>query len=152
MVVAGVLQEAGDAHPRAHTRSQVWVEYNIIRHTSTSIALLHLCQGYHGNYILLYCHSKWWGDGKVGAWFIYVRDWVGDQGMDITFFSIFSSVFVLLLIVLSWMVHDSLLGLFHFSFFAFFVFCSFFFYNNDYTQSKNKLTRHTTELPLQYSV
>ena len=36
-------------------------------------------------------------------------------------FSIFCSVFVLLLIALSWLVHDSLFCLFHCSFFAFFV-------------------------------
>ena len=36
-------------------------------------------------------------------------------------FSIFFSVFVLLVIVLSWLVHDSLLCLFNCSFFAFFV-------------------------------
>ena len=50
--MAGVLQGAEDADSRAHTRSQVCVEYNIIPYTSTSITLSHLCQGYHGHYIV----------------------------------------------------------------------------------------------------
>ena len=48
MDVAGVSQEAADADSRAHTRSQVQVEYNIIPYFSMPITLLHLCQGYHG--------------------------------------------------------------------------------------------------------
>ena len=51
-----------------------------------------------------------------GEWFIYLRVWVGGQGVGFIFF-----VFVLLLIVLSWLVHDSLFCLFHCSFFALFV-------------------------------
>ena len=42
--VAGVLQEAWDADSRAHTRSQVYVEYFIIPYTSTFIRLSHLYQ------------------------------------------------------------------------------------------------------------
>ena len=113
MDVAGVLQEAGDADSRARTRSQVWVEYNIIPYTSTSITLPHLYQGYHGHCIVVWSN---WGDGKVGGRFIYVRVWVGRQGVGIIFF-----LFFVLLIVLSWLVHYSLLRLFHCSFFAFFV-------------------------------
>ena len=60
------------------------------------------------------------GDGKVRAWFIYVRVWVVGQEVGI-FFSIFCSDFVLLLIALSWLVHDSFCCLFHCSFFAFFI-------------------------------
>ena len=60
MDVAGVLQEAGNPDSRARTRSQV--EYNIIPYTSTSITLPHLCQGYHGHYIVI---SSNWGNGKV---------------------------------------------------------------------------------------
>ena len=45
----------------------------------------------------------------------------GGTGGGYHIFSIFCYVFVLLLIVLSWLVHDSLLCLFHCSFFAFFV-------------------------------
>ena len=51
MDVAGVLQEAGYADSRVLTRSQVLVEYSIIPYTSTSIALPHMCQGYHGHCI-----------------------------------------------------------------------------------------------------
>ena len=46
----------------------------------------------------------------MGGWevwvffFIYVRVWVGDRGWVSYFFSIFCSVFVQLLIVLSWLV------------------------------------------------
>ena len=36
-----VLQEAGDANSRVHTRSQVEVEYFIIHYTSTFIRLSH---------------------------------------------------------------------------------------------------------------
>ena len=59
-------------------------------------------------------------DGKVEGWFIYVRVWVGGQEVGIIFF-LFFVVFVLLLIAVSWLVHDSLFCLFHCSFFAFFV-------------------------------
>ena len=45
----------------------------------------------------------------------------GGPGGGYHIFSIFRSVFVLLLIVFSWLVHDSLLCLFQCSFFAFFV-------------------------------
>ena len=65
----------------------------------------------------LYCYFKWWGNRKVLGWFIYVRVWVGGQLVGIIFFS----VFVLLLIALLWLVHDSLLRLFNCSYFAFFV-------------------------------
>ena len=46
---------------------------------------------------------------------------LGGQGVGIIFFLFFFSVFVLLLIVVSWLVHDSLLCLFNCSFFGFFV-------------------------------
>ena len=42
-----------------------------------------------------------------GCWLIYVRAWEGWQGVGIIFFSIFTSVFALVLIVLSWVVHGS---------------------------------------------
>ena len=114
MDVAGVLQEAGDADSRAHTRSQVSVEYNIIPYTSTSITLPHLCQGYHSHCVVT---SSDGGMGKLGASsFILGFGW-GDRG-GYHIFSIFCSVFVLLLTVLSWLVHDSLLCLFHCSIFA----------------------------------
>ena len=45
--VANVLQEAGDADSKAHTRSQVEVEYFIIPYTSTFIRLSHLCQEFY---------------------------------------------------------------------------------------------------------
>ena len=59
------------------------------------------------------------GDGKVGGGSFMLGFGWGD-GVGITVF-LFFVVFVLLLIVLSWLVHDSLLCLFHCSFFAFFV-------------------------------
>ena len=61
------------------------------------------------------------GDDKVGGWFIYVRVWVGGTGGGFQIFSIFCSAFMLLLIVLSWLVHDSLFCLSNCSFFAFFL-------------------------------
>ena len=78
----------------------------------------------------LYCQFEWWGDVKAGGggWFIYYL--FNDLGGGVTgggyhIFPIFCTVFVLLLIILSWLVHDSLLCLFHCSFFAFFVSASF---------------------------
>ena len=112
MDVADVLQEAEDADSRSSTRSQVLVEYNIIPYTYTSITLPHLCQGCHGHCIVT---------SSDGGRFIYVRVYLVRQGVGIIFFSIFCSVFVVLLIVLSWLVHESLLCLFHCSFSAFFV-------------------------------
>ena len=105
-----LLQQVG-------TRSQVWVEYNIIPYTSTPITLPYLCQGYHGHCIIT---SSDGGDGKVGAGSFMLR--FGEDSEDrewVSYFLNFCSVFVLLLI-LSWLVHDSLLCLFHCSFFAFF--------------------------------
>ena len=58
---------------RACTRSQVWVKYNIIPYTSTSIKLPHLCQGYHSHCIATSSDGGWEGWGC----FIYVRFWVG---------------------------------------------------------------------------
>ena len=57
----------------------------------------------------------------LGGGFINVAIWVGGTGGGFQFFSIFCSVFALLLFVFSWLVHDSLLCLFHCSLFAFFV-------------------------------
>ena len=31
----------------------------------------------------LYCFYKWWGDGISGGWLIYIRVWVGVQGVGI---------------------------------------------------------------------
>ena len=42
--VAAVVQEAGDADSRTHTRSQVQVDYFIIPYSSTFIRLSHLFQ------------------------------------------------------------------------------------------------------------
>ena len=57
-------QETRDADSRACTRSQVWVESNIILYTSTSITLPHLCQGYHGHWIAT---SSDVGMGRLGG-------------------------------------------------------------------------------------
>ena len=54
--------------------------------------------------VLLLQMMRGWEDW---GWFIYVRIWVGRQGLGIIFFIFFYSVFVLLLIVLSLLVHDS---------------------------------------------
>ena len=45
------------------------------------------------------------GDGNVRSWFIYVRVWVGWQGVGVIVF-LFCSVFLLLLILLSCLVDD----------------------------------------------
>ena len=45
--------------------------------------------------------------GKVERWFIDVSVWMGGQWVGIIFLSVFCLVFVLLLIVFSWLVHDS---------------------------------------------
>ena len=116
MDVAGVLQEAGDTDSRAHTRSEVWVEYNIIPWTSTSIPLPYFCQGYNVTVFLLQVMG---GMGRLGV--VYLCYGLGGgTGGGYHSFSIFCSVLMLLLIVLSWLVHDSLC-LFPCSFFAFFV-------------------------------
>ena len=52
MEVAGVLQEADDADSRAHTRSQVYIEYFIIPYSFISIRLPRLCQGYHDDCVV----------------------------------------------------------------------------------------------------
>ena len=51
--VAGVFQEAWDADSRAHTRSQVWVEYFIIAYTSPFIRFSHLYQQLNVHYIVI---------------------------------------------------------------------------------------------------
>ena len=51
--VAGVFQEAGDADSRAHTRSQVSVEYIIIPYTSTFIRLPHLYKEFYVHCIVI---------------------------------------------------------------------------------------------------
>ena len=51
--VAAVLQEAGDADSRAHTWSQVQVEYIIIPYTSTFIRLPHLYQEFYVHCIVI---------------------------------------------------------------------------------------------------
>ena len=84
-------------------------------YSSLSIRLPHLRQGIMVVLLLL----QVMGDGKVGGWFIYVRVWVGDRGR-YCIFCVFCSAFVLLLIVLSWLVHDSLPVLLFF-FFCFYL-------------------------------
>ena len=121
MDAAGVLQEAGDADSRACTRSQVWVE----KHHSLNFHIYYIVQFMPKISWSLYCYFKWWGKRKVGGWFIYVRVWLQETRGGYHIFSIFCSPFVLPLIVLPWLVHDSLLCLFHCSFFAFFVSGSF---------------------------
>ena len=103
MDVGGVLQEAGDADSRGHTRSEVWVEYNI-PYTSTSIRLPHLCQGYHGHCAVTSIDGRM---GRLGGGSFMLGFWWGDRGW-VSYFINFSPVFVLLLIVLLWLIHDSL--------------------------------------------
>ena len=52
--------------------------------------------------LLLQMMEEWEGWGR----FIYVGVWVGEKGW-VSYFSILCYAFVLLLIVLSWLVHDS---------------------------------------------
>ena len=59
--VTGVLQEAGDADSRAHTRSQAWVEYIIIPYTYTFIRLSHLYQEFYVYCIVLMGGWDRWG-------------------------------------------------------------------------------------------
>ena len=79
MDVAGVLQEAGGAD--SHTRSQVWVEYNILPHTSTSIIFPAMCQEYYDHCIVTSSNERWESLG----WFIYARVSVGGIGGGIIF-------------------------------------------------------------------
>ena len=70
---------------RDHNRPQVYVEYFITRYTSTSIRLIHLCQGYHD-------HCGFTGNDrgcKGWGWLIIVKVWVSEQGMGITCFVLF---------------------------------------------------------------
>ena len=69
--------------------------------------------------VLLLQVRGWLGVGS----FVLRLGW-GDRG-GYHIFSVFCSVFGLLLIVLLWLVHNRLLWLFHCSFFAFFVFGPF---------------------------
>ena len=86
----------------------------VLYSTSTSITLPHLCQGYHGHCIVT---SSDGGMGRFGGGTFMSGSWVGGENVGISF-SIFCSVFVLLLIVVSWPVHESLLCLFPCSFFV----------------------------------
>ena len=76
--VAGVLQEAGDADSRARTRSQLSVEYFIFHCTFTFIRLSHLYQEFCVHCIVI-VNDGWMG--WVGGWLIYIRVWVGGQGV-----------------------------------------------------------------------
>ena len=67
MDVAGVLQEPGDSDSRACTRSQVYVEYNIIPYTSTSIKFPHFFQRYHGHCIVTSSDGGGGGMGGLGV-------------------------------------------------------------------------------------
>ena len=72
-----------------------------IIHHCTPIRLPHLCQGAMTIVLLLQMMGTL-AEGWEGLGFIYVRgQWIG------IIFSIFFTVFVLLLIFLSWLVHDS---------------------------------------------
>ena len=70
---------------RACTRSQVWVKYNIIPYTSTSIKLPHLCQGYHSHCIVT---SSDGGMGRLGGGSYMLGFWRG-QTVGIIFFLFF---------------------------------------------------------------
>ena len=63
---------AGDADSRARTRSQVQVDYFIIPYTSTFIRLSYLYQECHAHCIVI---------TNDGGWLIYIRVWVGGQGV-----------------------------------------------------------------------
>ena len=89
----------------------------MIPYTSTLILLPQLCQGYQDHCIVTSGNG---GMGRLGmVYFMLGFGWGTGGGYHI--FSKFFSVFVLLLIVLSWLAHDTLLCLFNCSCFAFFV-------------------------------
>ena len=77
--MAGVFQEEGDADSRVRTRSQVQVHYFIIPYTSTFIRLSYLYQEYHAHCIIITNDGVM--DGIDGGWLIYIRVWVGGQGV-----------------------------------------------------------------------
>ena len=88
MDVAGVLQEAGDPDSKAHTRSQVCVEYNIISYTSTSITLPHFCQQYHDHCLAT---SSDGGMGRLGGGsFMLQFGWGGRGWVSYFFYFLFS--------------------------------------------------------------
>ena len=78
--------------------------------------LSHLCQGYHGHCIVTSSDGRM---GRLGGGSFMLEFRWGDRGWVSCFFSVFCSVFMLLLIVPSWLVHYSLLSLFHCSFLLF---------------------------------
>ena len=75
--MAGVLQEAGDADSRAHTRSKVSVEYFIIPYTSTFIRLAHLYLEFCVCCIVIMNDE---GDGIGCGSMIHIRVWVWAGG------------------------------------------------------------------------
>ena len=113
MDVAGVLQEARDADWRDATDPKC--KLNI----SSFLTLPHSsdCLICSKKVMIMCCYCKWWGDGKVGGGSFMLR--FGEDRRWVSYFYIFCFVFVLLLIVLSWLVHDSCCVFLCF-FFAFF--------------------------------
>ena len=95
--VAGVLEEAGDAHSRVCPRSLFFT----LPHPLDCL----ICDK---DIVVIVVTANDRGDGKVGAgggYIILASEW-GDRGLMSYFFS-FLLFFVLLLIVLSWLVHDN---------------------------------------------
>ena len=76
-----------------------------------------ICQGYHRHYVVTSSNE---GIRRVGGCSFMLGFGLGDRESD-HFLYIFCSAFVVLVIVLSWLVHDSFLSLFHYSFSTFFV-------------------------------
>ena len=74
---AGVLQKAEDAQSMAHIRI-FQVEYFTIPYTSTFIRLSHLYQELYVRCVVIK-NDK--GMRQVGRWLIYMRVWVGGQGV-----------------------------------------------------------------------
>ena len=101
--LAAVLQEVGDSHSKASTRSQVQVEYIILRYISTSIRLPHFSQRYHHHCVVT---ANDGGKGRLVVINLCYDLWGGTWGWYHSF-SIFCYVFVLLLIVLLWLMHGS---------------------------------------------
>ena len=89
MNVPGVLHETGDADSRAHTRSQLQVEYFIIPYTSISIRLPHLCQGYHDHCVVT-ANDGGMGRLKGGSFMLGFgcgdREWVSFFNFFVLFF------------------------------------------------------------------
>ena len=84
-----------------------WIYF--IPYTYISIRFPYLCQGYNNDHCVVTPHDGGMGrlEGGRGVWFIYVRVWLGGQGMGIIAFLIFAFFVCAAANFLSWLIHDS---------------------------------------------